>query len=301
MNKSQYKSLKEWKKACPKDYLSAQKQGLLAQICEYFGWEYKPRIKWTKERCREEALKYDVKEEWKKAHTNSHAAALRNGWYMELTTHMKPGCTPKGYWTKERCREEALNFDMKERWKKEHPKSYQAARRNGWVDELASHMAFKGKNNGYWTKERCIEHAKNFNTITEWTNDNTTPVINARKYGWMDECTTHMVRNQQSNGYWQIKENVLESARECKTRREWSNKYSRATVMAKKYGWYEEATRHMKLSRKLPGHWDIKENVLAEARKYNSRSEWSKKSITSYRKGKKNGWYEEAVAHMKKK
>jgi hypothetical protein len=299
MNKSQYKSLSEWRKANPRDYQTAWRKGYLDEICKYFGWEslvkpkgywtkelcieeakkYKSRTEWSKksnrsynaarkndwmdeccghmkvffipldswtlqtcieearkyesktewrinsnssykcaikncwldecithmkqffdnfskEECLEQALKYKVKEHWKRGHNKTYSAARRNGWYDELTSHMVEGCKPRNYWTKERCHEEALKYKVKEHWKKGSPKSYQAAGRNGWYNELTTHMKQVTKPNGYWTKERCIENAKKFKTITEWTKANSTPVTNSRKHGWFEEATAHMKKRK---------------------------------------------------------------------------------------------------------
>ena len=44
-----------------------------------------------------------------------------------------------------------------------------------------------------------------------------------------------------------------------------------------------------------------KENVMAEARKYKTRQEWIDKSQMSYRIAKREGWFDEASAHMPKR
>ena len=44
-----------------------------------------------------------------------------------------------------------------------------------------------------------------------------------------------------------------------------------------------------------------KENVMAEARKYKTRQEWIDHSQMSYRIAKREGWFEEASAHMPKR
>jgi hypothetical protein len=47
---------------------------------------------------------------------------------------------PNGYWTKERCMEEALKYKTRTEWHKNHRKSYDAAHRKRWVDECATHI-----------------------------------------------------------------------------------------------------------------------------------------------------------------
>ena len=50
-------------------------------------------------------------------------------------------------------------------------------------------------------------------------------------------------------------------------------------------------------SPKIYGYW-TKERVLAEAKKYITRKDWSKNSRASYKSATRNGWLEEATAHM---
>ena len=55
----------------------------------------------------------------------------------------------------------------------------------------------------------------------------------------------------------------------------------------------------MKPRRKLPnGYWNNLDNCLAEARKYQTNSEWQKGSPLSYRWACKNKWLEKCTAHM---
>lgn len=46
------------------------------------------------------------------------------------------------------------------------------------------------------------------------------------------------------------------------------------------------------------GFWQVKENVLADAQKYNYQSEWAKASGGAFSSAKRNGWIEEVCAHM---
>jgi hypothetical protein len=44
-----------------------------------------------------------------------------------------------------------------------------------------------------WTKEKCHEIAKNYSTRTEWFRADANSYQTARKRGWLDDCSTHMV------------------------------------------------------------------------------------------------------------
>jgi hypothetical protein len=47
---------------------------------------------------------------------------------------------PAGYWTKERCHEEALKYQFKVDFKKGCAPAYQAAQKHGWIDDICGHM-----------------------------------------------------------------------------------------------------------------------------------------------------------------
>ena len=54
----------------------------------------------------------------------------------------------------------------------------------------------------------------------------------------------------------------------------------------------------MKIIKKPNGYW-TKERVLEDAKKYETRNEWKKKSSASHSKARDEGWYSECVIHMK--
>lgn len=45
-----------------------------------------------------------------------------------------------GYWTFDRCKESALNFDTRKEFLKGSGGAYDASKRNGWLDTICSHM-----------------------------------------------------------------------------------------------------------------------------------------------------------------
>ena len=47
---------------------------------------------------------------------------------------------PAGYWTKDKCKEVALEYKSRGDFWKENRGAYDACIRNGWLDEVCSHM-----------------------------------------------------------------------------------------------------------------------------------------------------------------
>ena len=69
------------------------------------------------------------------------------------------GKKPNGYWTYERCKEEALKYESRSDFKRKNNYAYISSRKNKWLDEICVHMLKKNKQIGYWTFDRCRETA----------------------------------------------------------------------------------------------------------------------------------------------
>jgi len=99
-------------------------------------------------------------------------------------------------------------------------------------------------------------------------------------------------------GYW-TKERVLAEALKHKDSTEWKTNCRGSYKVARTKGWLKEATSHF-TPRILPkGTW-TKENVLLDAKKYSKPIEWEENSPSAVIISGRNGWYEEATAHMSK-
>ena len=197
---SKYKSLAEWAKTNPADYIAAYRRDMISEICEMFGWE------------------------------------LRK-------THL----ISSGFWSvKENVLAEAKKYSSRKEWSKNASGSYDAAKRNRWLDEATIHMVRFSKPNGYWTKENLLTEASKYTTIKDWRTEYKTSYQAACDNGWLDECTTHMVRKYKPAGYWNIKENVLAEAIKYATKGEWVSKSQMSYKAGRENGWFDECTKHMK-------------------------------------------------------
>ena len=149
---------------------------------------------------------------------------------------------PAGYWTKKKCIEEASKYETSNNWKRGNASSYQAASKGGWLKECSVNFKIINKPTGYWTKERCIESAKNYNTKAEWSRGCSSSNSAARKRGWYEECVGHMVHPLK---VW-TKTDCIKEAKKHNSKADW-RRYSRYSLRAaRKKGWLEECCKHMK-------------------------------------------------------
>jgi hypothetical protein len=101
-----------------------------------------------------------------------------------------------GYWTLDRCIEEASHFPTREQWEKESPVSYGKVLKRGWLTKCTTHIkGFRRKSAvpSKWTKERCIEAGRRCQKRTEFKKRFNYVYERARQQGWLDVCCAHMI------------------------------------------------------------------------------------------------------------
>ena len=219
------------------------------------------------------------------------------GWDIPKT---KKTPKPNGYWNdKKNCLDEALKYEKITQWGKSSSASLKAAKINGWFEECTAHMI---KQNlipkTYWTKERCLEEAFKYETKSKWAQNNDASYRIARKNGWFDECTAHMLDLQKPDGYWTL-ERCQKEALKYETRNKWKENDRKSYQAAMSAKFLNECCAHMLEIQKPSGYWNNKERCQEEALKYNGRFEWQKKSSASYNSARTNGWLDECCTHMK--
>ena len=199
-------------------------------------------------------------------------------------------------YTKQYCKEITSQYDDKKIFQNSNPTFYRYLIKRGWLDELCSHMVNQKKKNGYWTKERCKEAAEKFNKRIDFQKGNRAAHSAAFKNGWLDEICTHMSYNEFEPTKW-TKQICLDLAKQYKTRGKFKSNNSSAYKIALKHGWLDEIFKDLPFhgyknervmianeEQKYKGNrkfW-TEERIIAEAKKYHSLTEFSKKASGAY-------------------
>lgn len=184
-----YETVKDWTNNSISAVMNSKKNGWFYECTEHI----KRKTPLTKERCIEISKNYNSIAEWHKNNPSSYDKARKNEWLDECIGHMTGKFKkPAGYWTKERCIEEANKHKTFREWTLSSKGSVNAATKNGWYDECTAHM-LKTKTTGYWNvKENCIEEALKYKNKLEWFKNSSGSVMGAKRNGWYAECTAHM-------------------------------------------------------------------------------------------------------------
>ena len=287
-----YKKRSDWKKKSGGSFNSAMINKWLDECCSHMN-EKKREFSgyWTKERCLEDALKYNVKTEWQNKSSGAYGSARKSKWLDKCCAHMKQS-KPHGYWTKERCKIDALKYNTKKDWGNNSGGAYSTAKKNKWFNECCAHMLKLVKPHGYWTLEHCKEDALKYKTRNDWNKLSHSAYSTARKNKWLEECCKHMTEIMKPRRYW-TKKKCLEDALKYNLRTEWIKNSGGAYNVAKNNNWIEDCCSHMKVkkSRTL-------DECKLDALKYKGRREWQDKSNAIYNNACRNKWLDECCRHM---
>ena len=194
----------------------------------------------------------------------------------------------KGYWTKERCLEEARKYMNRNDFHKHSPSAYGKAWRKGWLDEICSHMKTVQHRSNYWTKEKCFEEAKKYHRRIDFRKNGRGAYNAAYVNGWLDEVCAHMDRPRNY------------SLEECRTialkyavERDWRINNNTSYRQAQENGWLPQLTGHMKKM-----HRYTKEECRKEAKKYMHKKDFMEKSPQYYFRACSKHWIQDICSHM---
>lgn len=145
------------------------------------------QIIWTKEECLKVALKCKTKNEFVKNFRGAHNASNINGWLSEMQSHMREVMKPKGFWTKGKCKKEALKYKTREEFRQHNCSAYSIAYQNGWLPGICSHMKYITRPVGFWTKEKCKKEALKYKSRTDFKKYNGGAYSASVSNKWLNE------------------------------------------------------------------------------------------------------------------
>lgn len=234
-----YKERKDFQKDSPRACKAAIKNGWIDQFTWLSG-EFKKypssKKRWNYESCYEEAKKYKSRSEFQYGKGSSHAyrVARENDWikdYFWFEEKQKPN----GYWTYERCYEEAKKFKTRTDFlnAKGLSRAYKVARANGWLEDYTWFEEFS-KPAGYWTYERCLEESKKYISRNDFRKGNQSAYTISNRNGWMKDFVW-----LKAPKYWTYEE-CKEIAKKYSTRSAFKNGDRRAYSASVAHKWMND-------------------------------------------------------------
>jgi predicted GIY-YIG superfamily endonuclease len=150
-------------------------------------------IKYTYEICKNEALRYNHRIDFKKYSKNIYQAAINNKWIDDICKHMTK---PKPYnykWSFENVKNEALKYKYRSDFGLNSSGAYDAALSNNWLNEVCSHMIKLRKTKNFWNNyNNCLEAALECETKKQFHSKYSRAYNIALENNWMIEICSHM-------------------------------------------------------------------------------------------------------------
>lgn len=192
-------------------------------------------VKWTYDKCKEEAGRYKTRGEFKKNSCSAYGAALKYGWLDDF--FVKSNCKSRGYWTYERCYNEASKYKIAQDFRKCCKTAYRVSTENGWSKDYTWFIETK-KPIGYWNYEHCYETAKGCESMVEFREKYGSAYNVSKKNKWLKDYTW-FVPHKKKNGYWTY-ERCYEEAKKYKTRNSFDEGNAAACSVARKNKWLDD-------------------------------------------------------------
>ena len=249
------------------------------------------------ENVEEQAKKYRTRKDLQRGCRSASEGAYKNGWMDILYPKENMVIGDMGYWDiKENVIKVCLECKTKKELMFKYSGAYNSARRNGWLDEVCSHMEILY---GKWkTIDDIKEEVKKYKSKQEFQKAQPGAYLVIRTNGWLKEVFSIFPKFETK---WGRIETVKEEALKYNSIIEFYKMCGSAYNSARRNGWLDEVCSHM-VSEKYPqGYWDVKENVIKESLKYKTRSEFHFNSRGSYGGARRNGWLDELFPNTSKK
>jgi hypothetical protein len=196
-----YSTRAEFQKGNGSAYGAAGRMNLRDAICGHMTEVKKPNGYWSLEALRAEAQKYSTRQEFQQSNGAAYKAAGQKKCRDEICAHMLNIKHPKGHWTLENLKLEALKYNNKVDFRKHSNPAFLTASRQKVLEEICSHMSAGKLPNGHWLrKENCAEEALKYTNRRAFSIGNSSAYHGADSNGWLEEICSHMDFNPSSDG-----------------------------------------------------------------------------------------------------
>ena len=205
----------------------------------------KYKRKWTYEKVLESAKKFNHIFDWELGDRNAYRAAKIRGWFKEATAHMtkkiRKVFTTK--YTDDDIFAIALKFNTPREWYTESPSTYSIAHQRNIVGKATAHMQRQIAKAGTYTEEVIKNSALKYSSIKEWIQNEPKFYAAAWRQGLLNQVKPIKVKEPKILKF--TKEEVMASAKNYNTRRDWKKDSPHHYDFAYRYKFIDECTSHM--------------------------------------------------------
>ena len=241
----------------------------------------KPNNYWTKERCKDIALKYNNRNEFRKHDASCYRTSLKNKWLDDICSHMKYKIT---YWNYKLCSEESLKYKNKSDFMKYCHGAYDYAIRNNILNDICSHMIKIG-NKEY----RCV-YVFEFDDNSAYVGLTYNLIKRENEHNNKGPVYKHILKTKSKYKLIQLTDYI---------KKDYAQTIEEKTINSYKYNKWNVLNTNMEST--LGGsniYWTF-DKCKEESLKYNHRNEFRKMKVGAYNSARLNGWLNDICSHMK--
>ena len=309
----QCSSISEFSKKFSGAYQNCLKYGWLDEVCSHIKRIKRKNGYWNNENVIEEAKKYNTLREFREKSQGAYDYASRNNLMNSIKTFLEAGCKPIGYWTYERCLEEAKKYKTLIDFHDKSSSAYTYSRKNNWLEKFIWLESTRNKSYGkdYTIEElnelskQCVnrhEFKRKYHHAWNYARKNKLmkelefkPILGVEIYKkhLKDGSKTIVSKPRNTNKgrviprKWTY-ENCVEESKKYEYYHDFMIKSSSAYATACYRKWIKDFI-WLKKERVEPGHWTYK-NCLEEAKKYKTLTDFHDNSNTAYSVSLEKGW-----------
>ncbi len=244
-----------------------------------------PRIRWTTELLLDIAKQYPTRKALKEANLKAYNAIMDRKIANIAFAHME---LIRTYWTKQMLIDSVVGYTDIETYKKENESAYTTICNRGLNKEIIGHIERKHR---IHTEESLAKLARQYQSRSSFSKNERAAYNIALNRKILDKITAHMPRLVKPE--WKYGE-LEKLANLCNTRQEFKTLYPSAHSSAKR----RKLLDQLFVGKKKYAIPKTKAEVLEISKKYKTRVDFQKKDGGSYNNALRNGFLEEACAHM---
>ena len=191
----------DFKKMAPRHYQAASAMGLIPDITGHMPTS--KNAPYSIEELRSEASKYTTTLEFRANSPKQYEVAYKKGLLVDIFSHRVDNpkeSHPNFSWTPELIAQEALKYNTKLEFMENCGGAYQAAYRNGVLDNICAHMKPNRGKKEIWTKEAIVRESLKFETLGHFRSQSGAAYVAAFRKGINEEIFARFVRLSGSSG-----------------------------------------------------------------------------------------------------
>ena len=145
--------------------------------------------------------------------------------------------------TKEQIQELASSYSCLEDFRRDYHKEYRRAVNKKWWKEISTHM--KPARRVSRSIDDVLKVAYQYDKYIDFIRNQPKMYIYAKRYGWLPEVTKHMIKNRQWHGTQEELNELINVAKQYRTREEFQDAHPGFYYAAVKHNWLTIISKHM--------------------------------------------------------